>query len=138
MTVSKLAKRCGLSRSAVLYYESIGLMAPPARTGGNYRSYSEADAERLRAIRAYRNAGLKLEDIRAILRTQSGRRRGDHSKDAPGILKRRLVELHVFPRWQILQDRKHSPRAQADPHPQASYLRRRRIRSSQKSHCRKV
>ena len=67
LTVTKLARRCGVSRTALLYYESIGLMAPPERTGGNYRCYSEADAERVRAIRAYRNAGLKLEDIRAIL-----------------------------------------------------------------------
>ena len=93
LTVTKLARRCGVSRTALLYYESIGLMAPPQRTGGNYRSYSEADVERLRAIRAYRNAGLKLEDIRAILAVQSGRRRGNDSRDASGILKRRLVEL---------------------------------------------
>ena len=92
-TVTKLARQCGVSRTALLYYESIGLMAPPERTGGNYRCYSDADAERLRAIRAYRNAGLKLEDIRAILKAQSGHRRGDASRSASGILKRRLVEL---------------------------------------------
>ena len=90
LSVTKLARRCGVSRTALLYYESIGLMPPPTRTGGNYRCYSEADAERLRAIRAYRNAGLSLEDIRAILKTQSRRGRGD---DASGVLKRRLVEL---------------------------------------------
>ncbi len=88
LTVTKLARRCGVSRTALLYYESIGLMPPPARTGGNYRCYSEADAERLLAIRAYRNAGLSLEDIRILLKTRS--RRGG---DASGVLKRRLVEL---------------------------------------------
>src|SRR6516225_10048348 len=104
LTVTKLARRCGVSRTALLYYESIGLMPPPARTDGNYRCYSEADAERLRRIRAYRNAGLSLEDIRAILRTQNPRVRGgsgvpgDRSSstgwsDASEVLKRRLVEL---------------------------------------------
>lgn len=98
MTVTKLARRCGVSRTALLYYESIGLMPPPARTGGNYRCYSEADAERLRAIRAYRNAGLSLDDIRTILKThagkmRSGRRGANASGNASGILKRRLVEL---------------------------------------------
>jgi DNA-binding transcriptional MerR regulator len=88
LTVTKLARRCGVSRTALLYYESIGLMPPPGRTGGNYRCYSEADAERLLAIRAYRNAGLSLEDIRILLKTRS--RRGG---DASGVLKRRLVEL---------------------------------------------
>src|SRR3974390_431400 len=88
LTVTKLARRCGVSRTALLYYESIGLMPPPGRTGGNYRCYSEADAERLIAIRAYRNAGLSLEDIRILLKTRS-RRGGDASE----VLKRRLVEL---------------------------------------------
>jgi DNA-binding transcriptional MerR regulator len=88
LTVTKLARQCGVSRTALLYYESIGLMAPPRRSGGNYRCYSQIDAERLRAIRAYRNAGLTLENIRTILKLQSGRR-GDASR----VLKRRLVEL---------------------------------------------
>jgi DNA-binding transcriptional MerR regulator len=100
LTVTKLARRCGVSRTALLYYESIGLMPPPGRTGGNYRCYSEGDAERLKAIRAYRNAGLSLEDIRAVLKT-TGRRGASWSKDASrhatgdasSVLKRRLVEL---------------------------------------------
>ena len=88
LTVTKLARRCGVSRTALLYYESIGLMPPPQRSDGNYRCYRESDAERLSAIRAYRNAGLTLEDIRAILETRSLR-----DGDASGVLKRRLVEL---------------------------------------------
>jgi DNA-binding transcriptional MerR regulator len=92
LTVTKLARRCGVSRTALLYYESIGLMTPPARTVGNYRCYSEADAERLKAIRAYRNAGLSLEDIRAILKA-TGRRGRAAAPNASGVLKRRLVEL---------------------------------------------
>ncbi len=92
LTVTKLARRCGVSRTALLYYESIGLMPPPARTGGNYRCYSEADAGRLKAIRAYRNAGLHLDDIRAILKA-TGPRGRDAGRNAWGVLKRRLVEL---------------------------------------------
>ncbi len=89
LTVTTLARRCGVSRTALLYYESIGLMPPPMRSGGNYRCYSEADAQRLTRIRAYRNAGLSLADIRAILKA-TGRGRGT---EALGVLKRRLVEL---------------------------------------------
>jgi len=86
-TVTQLARQCGLSRTALLYYESIGLMAPPRRGGGNYRCYGEADLTRLKEIRAYRDAGLKLEDVRAIL--DSPRSGG------AGVLKRRLLELDV-------------------------------------------
>ncbi len=49
-TVTKLARRCGLSRTALLYYESIGLMPPAQRSGGNYRCYGEADMQRLLQI----------------------------------------------------------------------------------------
>ena len=89
LTVTKLARRCGVSRTALLYYESIGLMPPPQRSGGNYRRYDEADLRRLMQICAYRNAGLKLENIRAIVKTNP-----DHpGGDAAGVLKRRLLEL---------------------------------------------
>ena len=88
LTATKLARRCGVSRTALLYYESIGLMPPPQRSGGNYRCYAESDAERLNAIRAYRKAGLTLDDIRVILKTRFLR-----GGDAPQVLQRRLVEL---------------------------------------------
>jgi DNA-binding transcriptional MerR regulator len=84
-TVTKLAQRCGLSRGTLLYYESIGLLKPPARSLSNYRRYGEGDLRRLRQICAYRNAGLTLADIRAILDCRD--------TDAAAVLKRRLLAL---------------------------------------------
>src|ERR1017187_6217150 len=84
-TVTKLARRCGLSRTALLYYESIGLMPPAQRSGGNYRCYGDAVRQGLLQMCAYHNAGLKLEDIRMIMDRSGG--------DAYGVLKRRLLEL---------------------------------------------
>jgi len=89
LTVTKLARRCGISRTALLYYESIRLIPPPQRSGSNYRYYDEADVQRLLAIRSYRDAGLTIEDIRAILSTHKNRT----GSNASGVLKRRLVEL---------------------------------------------
>jgi len=87
ITVTQLARRCSLSRSTILYYESMRLLKPPLRTVSNYRAYCEKDVARLEQICVYRNAGLGLGDIRAILdRPES---------DASGILKRRLVELNA-------------------------------------------
>jgi len=85
LTVTKLARACHLARSTVLYYESIGLLARPRRTPGNYRVYTDRDVGRLRQIRAYRDAGLELGDIRSILDAP-------HT-DAAAVLRRRLVEL---------------------------------------------
>lgn len=85
LTVSKIARDCGLSRSTVLYYESIGLLKPPFRTTSNYRRYGEKDLLRLRQICVYRNIGLRLTDIQEIM---------DHAEsDASSILKRRLLEI---------------------------------------------
>ncbi|HWQ54708.1 MAG TPA: MerR family transcriptional regulator [Bryobacteraceae bacterium] len=86
-TVSKLARRCGLSRSTLLYYESVGLLPPPSRTDGNYRRYGEEDLRRLERICVYRGAGLRLEDIRGILDRPDS--------DASSILQRRLGELNT-------------------------------------------
>jgi len=66
-TIGRLAKRFHLSRSTLLYYDSIGLLKPSARTDGNYRVYSEKDAKRLEQICVYRRAGLRLEDITTVL-----------------------------------------------------------------------
>ncbi len=84
-TVSKLAAHCGLSRGTLLYYESIGLLKPPARSAANYRRYGEREMRRLQQICAYRHAGLTLADIRAILDRRES--------DAAAVLKRRLVAL---------------------------------------------
>jgi len=84
-TVSKLAARCGLSRGTLLYYESIGLLKPPARSAANYRRYGERDLKRLQQVCAYRHAGLTLDDIRAILDRRES--------DAAAVLKRRLLAL---------------------------------------------
>jgi DNA-binding transcriptional MerR regulator len=85
LTVTQLARACGLGRTTVLYYESLGLLKAAGRTAGNYRAYGEKELERLRRICVYRGAGLKLGDIRSLLDEPRG--------DAAGVLKRRLLEL---------------------------------------------
>jgi DNA-binding transcriptional MerR regulator len=85
LTVTTLARACGLSRSTILYYEAMGLLKPARRSAGNYRLYAESDLRRLRQICVYRGAGLKLGDIRSLL--------DETRSDAAGVLQRRLVEL---------------------------------------------
>jgi MerR family transcriptional regulator, thiopeptide resistance regulator len=85
LTVSRLAKSCQLSRSTVLYYESIGLLTRPRRSEGNYRVYSSKDLERLRQICLYRDTGLTLSDIRSLLDAPRN--------DAASVLRRRFAEI---------------------------------------------
>lgn len=95
LTVSKLARECGLGRSTVLYYESLGLLRPARRSQASYRLYDEGSRERLRQIRVYRDMGLTLADVRDIIDRPGG--------DAAGVLRRRLVELDA----QIARLRQH-------------------------------
>jgi MerR family transcriptional regulator, thiopeptide resistance regulator len=84
-SITRLASAFALSRSTLLYYHRIGLLAPSARTRSNYRQYSETDRERLESICLYRRAGLSLEDIQTLLSAA-------HDQTAE-ILQRRLHTL---------------------------------------------
>src|SRR5436190_17344476 len=86
LSVSQLAARCGLSRSTLLYYESIGLLKAASRSEANYRRYAERDVKRLEQIRAYRDAGLTLSDVQSLLQPTT-------RDAATGILKRRFLEI---------------------------------------------
>ncbi|WP_321939583.1 MerR family transcriptional regulator [Paraburkholderia sp. J8-2] len=67
ITLGRLAREAGLSRSSLLHYEALGLLMPSARSTAGYRLYDETQHERLRAICAYRAAGLPLAAIRDLL-----------------------------------------------------------------------
>ncbi len=85
-TVGRLAKKFGLSRSTLLYYDSIGLLRPTHHVKGEYRKYSEADAELLSRICMYREVGVKLKDIGHILNPQT-------TSATAEVLEERLHEL---------------------------------------------
>lgn len=59
--ISDVAKRLGVSRSTLLYYEKIGLISAKRRDN-NYRSYSEHDIEKLIFILQLKDSGLSLQE----------------------------------------------------------------------------
>lgn len=73
VSISRLGKRFGLSRSTLLYYDRIGLLSPTERSPAGYRAYGERDARRLEAIVRYREIGLRLDQIRELLGGATGR-----------------------------------------------------------------
>ncbi len=66
-TVTRLARRCGVSRTTLLYYEQEGLLQPSRRGANGYRYFDEDAVEHVKRIRAYRDYGLPLTEIRALL-----------------------------------------------------------------------
>lgn len=66
MRISQLAERSGVPASTLRYYESAGLL-PADRTPSGYRVYDEPALDRLAFIRAAKQVGLPLDEIRELL-----------------------------------------------------------------------
>lgn len=65
-TIGDVARQAGLRTSAIRYYESVGLLATPERTGGR-RRYGPGVLTRLRLVRMAQEAGFSLDEIRTLL-----------------------------------------------------------------------
>ena len=67
MRISELADKVGVPVSTVRYYERIGLLAEPARTGSGYREYDDDSATQLLFVTRARKLGLTCEQIVELL-----------------------------------------------------------------------
>jgi MerR family redox-sensitive transcriptional activator SoxR len=68
LTIGELAKRSGVSQSALRFYERQGLIRAE-RTDGNQRRYVPTTLRRVALIQAGKAAGIPLERIRRALDT---------------------------------------------------------------------
>ncbi len=68
LAIGEVAARSGFAPSALRYYEQQGLI-DAARTAGGARRYPRSVLRRLAVVRAARNIGLSLPEIRAALAT---------------------------------------------------------------------
>ena len=67
MQIGELARRSALSVKTLRYYEEIGVLAAPPRTGGGYRDYTDDVIGRLEFVRAAQAVGLTLGEIREVI-----------------------------------------------------------------------
>jgi DNA-binding transcriptional MerR regulator len=79
----------GLARASLLHYERLGLLRPAERNAAGYRLYGDAELERLRSIRRFREAGLPLTTICELLKDQTSNRVWLPA----ALLEKRLLEL---------------------------------------------
>ena len=67
MKINEVEAAVGVTKKNILFYEEEGLITPSREPGNGYRSYSQADVERLRRIKLLRKLDVPLADIREML-----------------------------------------------------------------------
>ena len=67
-TIGKVAARLAVSSDTLRHYEKNGLLAPISKTVAGYRLYNEDTVYRVHFIKQAQSCGLRLADIRKLLR----------------------------------------------------------------------
>ena len=70
MKINEVEAAVGITKKNIRFYEEEGLIAPGREPGNGYRSYSQADVERLQRIKLLRKLDVPLADIREMLAGQ--------------------------------------------------------------------
>lgn len=87
-TITSFAREYNLSRATLLYYDRIGLLKPAGFSPAGYRLYGPAESEWMARINTFREAGIPLKAIRAILD-------GEDSDAMEAALEERLSALNA-------------------------------------------
>ena len=83
MLINEVAKKCDVTKKAIQYYVSQGVITPTVLENG-YSDFSEKDAKILKKVVLYRRLGLSVPEIKRVLENQN---------DVKGILYQRVLEL---------------------------------------------
>ena len=70
MKINEVEAAVGVTKKNIRFYEEEGLISPSREPGNGYRSYSQADVERLRRIKLLRKLDVPLAEIREMLEGQ--------------------------------------------------------------------
>ena len=70
MKINEVEAAVGVTKKNIRFYEEEGLITPSREPGNGYRSYSQADVERLRRIKLLRKLDVPLAEIREMLEGQ--------------------------------------------------------------------
>lgn len=96
MRISEVARRTGLASSTIRFYEAEGLIAPADRDANGYRSYDEADVQRLSFIAGAKQLDLGLAEVRQLLSAREDSERCEHvQRQMHDVVARRLVDTEA-------------------------------------------
>ncbi|WP_136161997.1 MerR family transcriptional regulator [Sphingomonas flavalba] len=103
LTIGRLAALTGTSNETIRYYETIGLLAAPPRTAGNYRAYDGRHVARLSFIRRARALGFTLDQVRTLLALSDDRTRpcgevDDMTREQLAMVDHKIADLTALRR----------------------------------------
>lgn len=101
MKIGELARATSTKVETVRYYETIGLLAAPARTASNYRAYGSEHLARLSFVRRARDLGFTLESVRDLLALADDKGRSCEAIDDIATahlaeVDRKIADLHLL------------------------------------------
>jgi DNA-binding transcriptional MerR regulator len=67
MRIGELSAKAGVNVQTIRFYEREKLLQKPARTASGYRTFEEADLERVRFIKDSQQLGFSLKEIKELL-----------------------------------------------------------------------
>jgi len=88
VAIGVAARLSHVSAKMVRHYESLGLLAPVARTDSGYRQYNEADVRTLQFIKRGRDLGFSMVEIAELVGLWHNRQRASASV-------KRIAQKHV-------------------------------------------
>lgn len=91
VAIGVAARLSNVSAKMVRHYESLGLLAPVARTDNGYRQYNEADVRTLQFIKRGRDLGFSMVEIAELVGLWHNRKRA--SASVKRIAQKHLNEL---------------------------------------------
>ena len=99
MRIGVLAKAAGVSVPTIRYYESIGLLTPPPRQGGQ-RIYGSDDLKALSLVRHCRELDFSIDETREVLASVQARSPCSETKTFAekhlGSIRARIAELRAL------------------------------------------
>jgi MerR family copper efflux transcriptional regulator len=94
LTIGQLAGRFGLASHVLRHWEGVGVIAPAERVNGR-RRYREWHLARVAMIIRCKEAGLSLDQIRAILDAPNGQARKQLLREHRDELERRIAVIRA-------------------------------------------
>ncbi len=91
MRSGEVAAAAGVNVETLRYYERRGLLAPPRRSPGGHREYTDDEVALLRVVKAAQRLGFTLDEIAELIDT--GRRRRHPPPDLQARARAKIAEI---------------------------------------------